>query len=358
MEAMRTLTPFLMAWMIGVPSSAPSLTPAIVLAGVQPQLAAVGDSVFVVFGQGDTISVARSTDGGETFRPAVALPAAGRLSLGMRRGPRIAGTTQALLVSAVAGTKGGGADGDVVLYRSTDGGGTWTTPVAINDEAGSAREGLHAMASTPAGLVVLAWLDLRQGGTRIYATVSRDHGRTWASDALVYASPDGAVCECCHPSIAIGANGQIAVMFRNNLGGNRDMYVARSSDAVTFAPPAKLGTGSWALNACPMDGGAITFDREDIVAIWRRENQVYLSTSAVPEQLVGPGRDPVVSQFEDRRDLAWSAPEGVRLSRGDSAPVSLGPGRFPSVLALADRTVVAWEHQGQAMVTTLRRGAR
>lgn len=328
----------------------------VVFSGVQPQLAAVGDRIYVVFGQEDTISVARSADGGDTFGAPVSLPASGKLSLGMRRGPRIAGTTRAVMVAAVIGQKGGGADGDIVVYRSIDQGITWSAPVIINDVPGSAREGLHAMTASPSGLVVIAWLDLRQGGTRIYAAASRDHGATWTPDALVYSAPGGSVCECCHPSVAISGGGHVAIMFRNNLDGNRDMYIARSANGVTFAPAAKLGTGSWALNACPMDGGAIAFDRADIVATWRRENDVYLTTASVPERTLGPGRDSVVDQFAKHRDIAWSLPEGVLLSRDDSAPLSLGRGRFPSLLALADRTVVAWEHQGQITLRTIARG--
>ncbi len=79
------------------------------------------------------------------------------------------------------------------------------------------------------------------------------------------------MCECCHPSVAISTSGHVAIMVRNNLDGNRDMDVTRSTNGVTFAPATKLGTGSWALNACPMDGGAIDFDRSDIVTTWRRE---------------------------------------------------------------------------------------
>ena len=59
------------------------------------------------------------------------------------------------------------------------------------------------------------------------------------------------------PVLAIDATGQIVVMWRNWLGGSRDMYLARSRDGVTFSKPEKLGTGTWQINACPMDGGGL-----------------------------------------------------------------------------------------------------
>ena len=327
----------------------------IVFPGAQPQLAAVGSRLFLVFGQGNVISVVQSTNGGETFGRPSQLPVPGKISLGMHRGPRIVATNSAVLVAAVAGAQGGGADGDVRLFRSTDSGRTWTSPVAINDVPGSAREGLHAMAASPTGMVVVAWLDLREKGTRIYAAVSRDHGATWAPDTLVYASPSGAVCECCHPSAAIGADGRVAIMFRNNLAGQRDMYLAESKDGLTFPPARKLGTGSWTLNACPMDGGALVLNAEGVVSTWRREGDVFLATERVPERRLGAGRDPVVAQFQNHQDVAWSAPDGVMLERGGGVPMTLGPGRFPSIVSLRDRTVVAWEHDGQVTVSAVRR---
>ncbi len=45
------------------------------------------------------------------------------------------------------------------------------------------------------------WLDLREKGTVLYASKSMDHGETWSKNILVYRSPDGSICECCHPSI-------------------------------------------------------------------------------------------------------------------------------------------------------------
>src|SRR5687767_4553566 len=84
-------------------------------AGTQPQLAARGSEVFVVSGTGDVVQVARSADHGATFGAPVALPPAGKVALGRRRGPRIAVTRDALLVALIAGAKGGGADGDVLI---------------------------------------------------------------------------------------------------------------------------------------------------------------------------------------------------------------------------------------------------
>lgn len=328
---------------------------ALVFPGTQPQLAAVGDRVFLTFGQDNVVSVVRSDDGGQTFGQPVRLVVPGRVSLGMHRGPRIAVTNSAVMVAVVAGTKGGGSDGDLLLYRSTDGGSTFAAPVVINDVAGSPREGLHAFAADANGLAVLAWLDLREKGTRIFTAVSRDHGATWSADRLAYASPSGSVCECCHPSLALGPDGSVAVMFRNSLAGNRDMYVVRSRDGVKYAAAEQSGTGSWKLDACPMDGGAVALAGDDVVSVWRREDGVYLNTLGRPEQRIGTGRDPVLAQSGAHRDIAWSTSAGITLMRSDGRTTMIGEGRFPAILALDRHTLVAWEHQGTVKVVTVAR---
>lgn len=330
------------------------LAAAVTFSGTQPQLAAAGSEVFVVFGRPDSIQVARSTDGAETFSEPVALSLSGKMALGRRRGPRVAATRRAVLVSAVIGQRGGGADGDILFYRSTDHGKTWTVPVPINDVPGAAREGMHAMAANEAGTVVVAWLDLRERGTRIYAAVSRDHGATWSKDQLVYTSPSGSVCECCHPSVAVDDRGTVAIMFRNNIEGRRDMFLAESADGATFAPARKLGTGSWTLAACPMDGGSLTL-AGGLTTVWRREDGIFLSGAQVAERRLATGRDPAVAAAGAGTDIAWQEGPSVRLLRDPAGAVEVGPGTFPALLAFRDRTIVAAEDKGTVWVRVVPR---
>jgi hypothetical protein len=321
--------------------------------GTQPQLAHEGARVFLAVARGTHVAILRSSDAGRTFLDATPIVPAGRMAAGMRRGPRIAVTSSAVLVSLIAGPQGAGKDGDVVLYRSTDQGATWEPGVIVNDVPAAACEGLHGMAASPDGLVVVTWLDLRETSTRVYAAISRDHGVTWQPDVLAAASPDGAVCECCHPSVALDGQ-SMAIMFRNHLQGARDMHVTRSTDGRAFTAPVKLGTGTWPLQACPMDGGAVALTGKGVTSTWRRQDRVYLSTPLEPERLVGIGRDPVLALGPGGVDLAWTTRDGIMLQR-DTTTRLVGPGTFASIAAFDGHTLVAAERSGQVVVQVVPR---
>src|SRR4029079_17251767 len=132
----------------------------------QPQLVTDGSMVYLACGAGDAVQIAVSSDGGRTFGSPTTIATVGALALGAHRGPRVAVADHAVIVSAVVGSLGGGKGGDVVVWRSTDRGTSWSAPTRINDVPSSAREGLHALAAR-GSKAVSAWLDLRTRGTKL-----------------------------------------------------------------------------------------------------------------------------------------------------------------------------------------------
>jgi hypothetical protein len=125
----------------------------------------------------------------------------------------------------------------------------------------------------------------------------------------VYESPDGSVCECCHPSI-VATDKQLFIMFRNSLNGKRDMYVTSSSDnGQTFSPAIKLGQGTWDLDACPMDGGMLAAQgAERVVSVWRRDNQIYSASGTdETEVLLGLGQQPWIAANKNGTFIVWTS---------------------------------------------------
>ena len=317
---------------------------------VQPQIAVAPDgAIHMVFGRGSGVYHTRSADG-RTFSPAVKVGELEKLALGMRRGPRISATDKVVAVTAISH-----ADGMLHAWISADGGATWDAGSPINSAPNSAREGMHAMAGDGRGTVVVTWLDLRNKGMELWSRVSRDGGLTWRPEVRVYASPDGHICECCQPSVGIGPRGEIAAMWRNWLGGSRDLYLATSRDGRTFSPAQKLGTGTWKLNGCPMDGGSLAFaPGGNWLAVWRRERAIFATEATLPESQLAPNAvQPVVGFAGTTRLKLWEANGALMLQRGAETPVRFAESAASAaIVGEREAAAVVWE-SGEGEVKTL-----
>jgi hypothetical protein len=290
----------------------------------QPQLAIdAKGTIHVVFGQKGAIHYCRSEDGGKTFKPSTTVASPLQIALGMRRGPRITASSDSVCITFIGGNEGKGRDGDVLSIRSVDKGNSWSQPVAINDIHGSGREGLHGMASGPGEMLCCVWLDLRSQQTEVMAATSTDGGSTWGKNNLVYRSPTGSVCECCHPSVCFDSEGSIYVLWRNALRGDRDMYYAKSIDGgAHFGQANKLSLEKWRLDACPMDGGSIAVSNDgEVTTTWRRRDTVFLTTNDRLEEVqLGVGEQPWVACTRDGPYVIWLEKRGgaVRLLKPNS----------------------------------------
>lgn len=334
------IVPFLVALALSEAPPILAVSPSSVRA-TQPQAVAVGKEMVVAYGSGDNLFVTKG-DGVGAFGAPVLLKSEGRLSLGMRRGPRIAATKDSLVVSAIYGKLGGGKDGELVSWTSRDRGATWTGPVPVSDVPGAAREGLHAMAAANNGLVVCVWLDMRGRDTELWASSSRDGGKTWSKNFRIYRAPEGSICECCHPSVVFDSNGVLSVMFRNSIRGARDMYLIQSRDGgKSFSEAKKLGDGSWKLDACPMDGGALGVDRAgNVLTVWRRADTLYSCEPGKPERALGDGMNPWISATQPSL-IAWQSGGKVwTLERSNVR--ELGAGKDAIVVRSGNRDHVMW----------------
>ncbi len=308
---------------------------------VQPQVAiAPSGGVHVVFGKDNSVFHTTSPDG-RTFSAPVKVGELDKLALRMRRGPRVTATDKLVLVTAISHT-----DGNVHAWTSADTGATWKESAPLNTAPKSAREGLQALAGDGRGLVAVVWLDLRGKGTEPWCRVSRDGGATWADEVSIYQSPNGHICECCVPTVAISPMGEIAAMWRNWLGGSRDLYMATSRDGRTFSPAEKLGTGTWKLNGCPMDGGSLAFaPGGNWLAVWRRERAIFATEAALPETQLAPNAVEPLVGFAAKTPLKlWEANGALMLQRGSETPARFAESAAAACIASGDDSaVVVWE---------------
>ncbi len=332
----------------------------------QPQACVGSDGVVhLVYGVGDKVHYSFSKDAGQSFAPPTVAFQVPNMSLGMRRGPRVAATGKSIVVTVVGGAKGKGQDGDVLAWRSKDGGATWAGPTKVNDVVDSAREGLHAMTAGANGAVWCVWLDLRAQSTELYASRSTDGGESWSANTLVYRSPEKSICQCCHPSIAIDGNA-IHVLFRNSLDGNRDMYIATSNDSgKSFEPAKRLGLAHWSFNACPMDGGMLAVGpRGEVATVWRRAGELFFTTNKKDESLLGKGEQPWVASTAQGPVAVWT--EGrvgkLRLQSlvESNSKVLDEQARDPMIVSQGNITIACWESidDSKASIKAVRVGAK
>jgi hypothetical protein len=314
----------------------PPVSPA--LPNLQPQLAAARGLTVLTFASGDTIRLARSTDGGRTWSEPAQVAVLPKLLARRHRGPRAVIIGNTVLVTAIA------TGSDLYCWRSTDGGRTWSKPAVVNDVPKSAEEGLDAIAADADGHVAAAWLDDRiAGGKRLWGAFSNDAGATWSKNVMLYESPSGTICQCCHPSLVALGHGDFAVMWRNAIDGSRDFYVLRLHDGKPEGAAAKQGEGTWKIDACPMDGGGIVLDHGSIVTAWRREHNIFLARPGERETDLGAGQDVALAEGREGPIAIW-VQNGAIVEQGHRLA---DHGAFPAIVALpSGGLLAAWEENG------------
>lgn len=300
------------------------------------------DHLHLVYGTGDSIMYSMSSDLGKNFSAPSLIAVLPTVYSFATRGPQVAATTTGILVTAST------SKGNIYAYRKATGG-NWTRVGKVNDLDATAKEGLMAL-SADGDRVFAVWLDLRENKrNKIYGSRSIDAGKTWSKNRLVYASPDTTVCECCKPSVVVrGEN--VNVMFRNWYQGNRDLYLIGSSDGgASFGQAQKLGTGSWKLNGCPMDGGGLAVNSDGTIqTVWKREKNIYAAMPGKAEKLIGQGRGCTIETLNGKNIYAWVENAVVVYINSLGEKKILGPGQQPVLKALNNgKAVCVWENGKQ-----------
>jgi hypothetical protein len=314
----------------------------IVGAGRMPNVVKDNKSnLHIVYGTGDSIMLSSSLNGGKTFSSPALIAILPKLAASHMRGPQIAAPSEGVMVIAC------NSAGDIFSYAK-DEAGKWKQTARLNDVDTVAKEGLMALAADGQNAFAV-WLDLRDGHNKIFGAKSTDGGKTWSANSLIYASPDTTVCECCKPSVVMKGD-DVFVMFRNWLNGNRDLYLAHSSDGGnTFAAAQKLGTGSWALNGCPMDGGGIVINNNgNPETVWRRKNKIYACVPGKTEKGIGDGRGCTMESVNGKNVYAWTESGEVVVLKPQGIKKRLGKGSGPIIRSINNEHIICvWENEKQ-----------
>jgi len=315
--------------------------------GQQPQISVDDKGVVrVVFGLRDEIFCATSIDEGTTFTKPVLVAKVPDMHLGMSRGPQIASSAKYSVITAIDKA------GNIHWFRLNNSSKVWTNMGVVNDLKGSAPEGLMALTADKKDNFYTVWLDTRTGGNnQIYFSSISAKAVDWSKNYLAYRSPDGHVCECCKPNIAVQGS-TVAIMFRNWLSGSRDLYLIKSPDGgKSFTAAQKLGSDTWKLNGCPMDGGGIIAGQNNIIrTTWQRKGVVYYAEPGKPEIYIAKGRECSITGTGDNNTaVTYQSNDTVKLIRLENKnPVVVGNGGFLKSAMLHDHKILCvWEQDNK-----------
>ena len=120
------------------------------------------------------------------------------------------------------------------------------------------------------GQVTACWM-----ADKLYANVSKDHGRTFAP--YVEFDPTLDPCNCCTTSAAYAADGRLAVLYREETNNERDMYLAQWDQTTGDVSRTRVSKTPWKIDACPMSYYQISRVDDGFTAVWPTKGRVYFA---------------------------------------------------------------------------------
>lgn len=167
---------------------------------------------------------------------------------------------------------------DVVLYRSGDGGKTWSTPIRVNDDGTPTEHGFATLWPWSKHELAIVWLDGRNtgGGHDAHAGHGEASGRMMTLRAAVYDSKgrkstewplDASTCDCCQTDAAVTVNGPAVIYRDRDPQEIRDIYLVRHVDG-RWQTPKAVASDQWRMPACPVNGPALAAHGASLWAAW------------------------------------------------------------------------------------------
>jgi len=135
-----------------------------------------------------------------------------------------------------------------------------------------------SLALNDKGLVTAVWM-----ADKLYANVSEDGGKTFA--ATVEIDPVLNPCNCCTTSSTYGADGRLAILYREETNDERDMYLALWDQAKNQVSKTRISTTPWKIDSCPMTYYSVVPSGEGYLAAWPTKGEIYfakLGANGVP----------------------------------------------------------------------------
>lgn len=168
---------------------------------------------------------------------------------------------------------------DVVLYRSGDGGKTWSAPVRVNDDGTPTEHGFASLWPWSKNQLAIAWLDGRNtagDGHDAHDGHGEASGKMMTLRAAVYDGKgrktaewpvDASTCDCCQTDVAVTDQGPLLIYRNRDAGEIRDIYTTRFLGG-QWQAPKPVAADHWRMPACPVNGPALAAFGRSVWAAW------------------------------------------------------------------------------------------
>lgn len=127
-----------------------------------------------------------------------------------------------------------------------------------------------SLAADAKGNLTACWL-----ADKLYANVSHDHGESFGPTQEISTELDP--CNCCTTAATYGADGRLAILYREETDNNRDMFLVlwdQDHGKVTRQP---VSTVSWKIDQCPMTYYSVVPDGDGYLAAWPTQKTIYFA---------------------------------------------------------------------------------
>lgn len=145
-----------------------------------------------------------------------------------------------------------------------------------------------SLAADDKGNVTACWLS-----GKLYANVSHDGGNTFGP--MVEIDSDFTPCSCCTTSAAYGADGRLAVLYRESANDDRDMFLILWDQEKKEVSRRQISTTPWKIDSCPMTYYTVTATKDGYTAVWPTKDRVYFTRLdrdgewLAPQEIATPG---------------------------------------------------------------------
>ena len=220
-----------------------------------PDIALSEEGINVVWSQIDTVSrttvvlLAKSTDGGNTFSEPIKV---GNKSIS-QGSPTIAASKNAVYVVWLEGTEYKLGTSNISLAKSTDGGNTFSEPIKVGNKSISQGSPTIAASKNAVYVVWLEGTEYKLGTSNISLAKSTDGGNTFSEPVHVTNVTNDSMWPFSHtPSLAISEDNTLVVAWRDvGYVSQPEPYIVKSADGGnTFSEPVQMSSIHFASGYC------------------------------------------------------------------------------------------------------------